>query len=194
MKTPLSYDERVMHLRIGRLLAEAVQDEGGDVKEIDRQLLDSRLKRRMGLFVAGKLRKYFPAEHSHLVFRAVPEGWTVVHDVERSDFKAAEMKYVPLLTSDEQYVTHAELLVRAKDRNAVLGLADAETIMRGYSAFPPTMHGKRICLVGTIILDDEGGERRTHLVSFGSDGWQIEFPYTTDKLDAFAHLPQLPQR
>ncbi len=167
----LTHGRRLNDLALA--LVESVHEAGGDDDDARRVFGDELLKKRLGLLVMGKLKLgQFPSEIQ--AADLIPEGWTVVEDVEPSKFNVSDLEFVSFLEGEEQSVTGEEMRKRAVTLQGNLGLCDGKRMIACQNEIPEDLRSKYIVLPGTVLRYSVGFLLVPCLLWFG-DRWILGF-------------------
>lgn len=121
----------------------------------------------------------------------IPEGWTVVEDVEPSEFQTLEdLEFIAFLKDGEPPVKGKVMRRRAVELRANLGLSDAQRLMDILNALdkpPDDLQGGYIALTGTV-LRGPGGRLGVPCLDGRVDRWYLHFSWLDYGWDGHARL------
>jgi len=146
---------------VGVAFVNSVEEAGGNDDDARRIFKDNVLRRNIGLLVMGKLQlKQFPCQiHCPDL---IPEGYEVLEDVERHEFKVSDLEFPSFLRDgDGGYIDGELMRKRAVEIVANYGLSDVPTLLgkdgKGLG-IPEELRGNNyIVLSGTLLRDPDGG-------------------------------------
>jgi|GEM_PF-3976655 len=162
---------------LGSALVESVYEAGGDDNDARRVFSDEWLWKQLGLLVMYKLKLepgHFPSEIQ--TPELIPEGWTVVEDVEPSEFNVSDLEFISFLEGEEQSVASKEMRQRAVTLLGNLGLCDGKRMIACQNEIPKDLHGKSILLPGTV-LRKPGWGFFIPCLCYGGVCWTLDFRY-----------------
>mgnify|MGYP001563765819 CR=1 FL=1 len=119
-------------------------------------------------------------------------GGKVIEDVEPSDFKISQLKFVPCsqIKMGQEFPSFEVMRGCAVDLNANLGLSDAKYLLEHEDELPRGMQknkmGNQIILPGTLLREDsvifypylkwDHDSKRWKLEFVWNEGWRIGYP------------------
>lgn len=138
--------QRTALRRIGNILRQFGQDEYpyDPARAID----------ALQAFSEGMFGIKFPSE-IHIA-DLIHKGWTVVKDVEPSEFNVSDLEFISFLEGDEQFVAGDVMRKRAVMLRGNMGLCDVNRILKCQNEIPEDIRGKRIVLPGTVLRNPAG--------------------------------------
>ena len=101
---------------------------------------------------------------------AAKYGYEVVKDVEPSQFKVKNLKFITFLESGELYINSITMCQRAVTLKGNLGLVDGQYLFDHQNEIPKEMRGKYIVLPGTLLPDSDG-DLRVACLDWGGGCW-----------------------
>lgn len=93
----------------------------------------------------------FPSEI--LAQTLIPQGFSVIEDVEPSEFDATDLEYISFLREKEEICYVNEIRTRAVALGANLGLVDGKRIFDQRDNFPEAARTSHLLLPGTLLRD-----------------------------------------
>jgi len=107
----------------------------------------------------------------------IPDGYTVLEDVEKHHFKVSDLEHISFLEGEESSIKGTLMRERSVLLNADYGLSDAPTILgedgEGKS-IPKEWRGKYLVFAGTL-LRSSGGNLCVPVIRWGDDRWVLRF-------------------
>ena len=105
---------------------------------------------------------------------AAKYGYTVVEDVEPSQFKVKNLKFITFLESGESYITGETMRQRAVTLKGNIGLVDGQYLLDHQDEIPKEMRGKYIVFPGTL-LRGSGDDLDVAYLSWLGFCWVLSF-------------------
>ena len=100
--------------------------------------------------------RFTKGTHSSSFAIVAKYGYTVVEDVEPSQFKVKNLKFITFLKSGELYITGETMRQRAITLKGNFGLIDGQYLLDHQEEIPKKMLGKYIVLPGTLLRGSDG--------------------------------------
>lgn len=165
---------------IWKALVNEVLDLGGTDEDLRRIQTDATLRRQIAELIMTSVKSVTCAD-------LIPQGWTVVEDVDPSDFQVEDLEFISCLNEGEDCIDGKTMRVRAVTLKANLGLFDGKRILDQQDKVPVEIRGKYIFLPGTLLRDSVGDLHVAYLY-WDDERWCLNFYWLDRGWNAYDRL------